>query len=185
MLKSFKWVMGLGLLLTYTAAWAANGSLDSSNSSIKFFLSGVGSTTGKFARFSGAAENYDPTQLQHLKVNIQIDGHSLDAGSKTSIYKGESIFYIEKYPQLSFVSTQVIPQGSNIAKMKGNLTMKGTTKPVEWLMRIDPARSTQQYVYFKANTSIKRSQWKVDGYSALASDLVELTIQGRFVVRPS
>lgn len=185
MLKSVKWVMGLGLLLTYSVAWAANGSLDSGSSSIKFFLSGVGGTTGKFAKFSGAAENYDPAQLQRLKVNIQIDGHSLDAGSKTGIYKSESIFHIEKYPQLSFVSTQVIPQGVNIAKMKGNLTMKGTTKPVEWVMRIDPNRSNQQYVYFKANTNIQRSQWKVDGYSALASDQVELIIQGRFKVTSS
>lgn len=53
--------------------------------------------------------------------NAQRDGHLL----------GADFFDAEKYPTLNFASTAIVHEGSDAYKVKGDLTLKGITLPVE------------------------------------------------------
>lgn len=180
MLMLLKRVLAVGLMLGCTSAWAANWSFDASSAALKFIVTGIGGAHGKFAAFSGTAK-YDPSQLKDLKVNLNIDATSMDAGAKTLAYQGESVFFVDKYKSLNFVSTQIVPQGQYAAKMKGILTMRGVSKPIEWDLKVDQSQSNDKYVTFKAVTTIQRSQWNMNGYASMASDKVDLIIQGRLI----
>lgn len=179
MFKLAKLVAGMGVLLACTSTWAGNWGFDASNASLRFLVGGLGGANGKFTAFNGVVK-YDPAQLKDLKVNLNIDATSMDAGAKTIAYRGESVFYIEKYKSLNFTSTQVVPLSKNTAKLKGILTLRGVSRPIEWDVKLDPSKD-EKSVVFKAVTSIQRSLWKVDGYSAVASDKVDLIIQGRLL----
>jgi len=45
--------------------------------------------------------------------------------------RGDDFFSAEKFPQMKFVSKEALPMGSETFKLKGDLTIRGVTKPVE------------------------------------------------------
>ena len=174
----FAVTLPLLISLTATTAQAATLKVDPAQTRVAFQVKGVGGASGSFSKFQGTA-NYNPDSLKDLKINFVIDSNSINAGAKTAIYKGDKVFDVDDYPTLTFRSTQVTPKSGTTVKVDGLLTMHGVTKPVSWNMQIDPARSSDQQLHFTANTSIKRSQWGMDGYSKLASDQVDLNIQAK------
>jgi polyisoprenoid-binding protein YceI len=45
--------------------------------------------------------------------------------------RGEEFLYVDKYPTAKFVSTSYEEQGEGKGVLKGDLTLRGVTKPVE------------------------------------------------------
>ncbi|OYX16080.1 MAG: hypothetical protein B7Z07_03360, partial [Sphingomonadales bacterium 32-67-7] len=66
-----------------------------------------------------------------------------------------------------FVSTAVVPNG-NAARITGNLTMNGVTKPVTLEAQFTGAGAhpfnMRQTIGFEATTTIKRSEWNLGGF---------------------
>ena len=65
-------------------------------------------------------------------VDIVIDTKSISTGSATfnEHIQGEDFLDTAKFPTATFKSTKVIFEGDKPAKIEGNLTLKGVTKPV-------------------------------------------------------
>ena len=65
-------------------------------------------------------------------VDIEIDTKSVDTGYDTfnEHIQGEDFLNTAKFPTATFKSTKVIFEGDKPAKIEGNLTLKGVTKPV-------------------------------------------------------
>ena len=65
-------------------------------------------------------------------VDIVIDTKSVDTGYATfnEHIQGEDFLDTAKYPTATFKSTKVVFDGDKPAKVEGNLTLKGVTKPV-------------------------------------------------------
>jgi polyisoprenoid-binding protein YceI len=65
-------------------------------------------------------------------VDIVIDTKSVDTGYDTfnEHIQGEDFLDTAKYPTATFKSTKVVFEGDKPAKVEGNLTLKGVTKPV-------------------------------------------------------
>ena len=65
-------------------------------------------------------------------VDIVIDTKSVSTGSATfnEHSQGEDFLDPAKFPTATFKSTKVIFEGDKPAKIEGNLTLKGVTKPV-------------------------------------------------------
>lgn len=85
-------------------------------------LSRFDKTTGKII-FDKAAKTGS--------VDIVIDMKSVNTGTLlTEHIQGEDFFDTAKYPTATFKSTMVIFEGDKPAKVEGNLTIKGVTKPV-------------------------------------------------------
>jgi polyisoprenoid-binding protein YceI len=88
-----------------------------------------------------------------------------------------------------FVSTSVVPDddGDAEAKITGNLTLNGVTRPVTLDAKFHGAGKApkemggQEMVGFEAETTIKRSDFGLTGFIPLVSDEVELDIVAAFV----
>jgi polyisoprenoid-binding protein YceI len=65
-------------------------------------------------------------------VDIVIDTKSVSTGSAlfNEHIQGEDFLATDKFPTATFKSTKVIFEGDKPAKVEGNLTLKGITKPV-------------------------------------------------------
>ena len=86
---------------------------------------------GSFTKAEGKVW-FDKDDLSTLRMEISIDPSSIDTGMavRDSDLKGEGFFEVDKFPEMSFVSTGSVPQPDGTVKVAGNLTMHGVTKPV-------------------------------------------------------
>ncbi|MBY8821104.1 YceI family protein [Sphingomonas colocasiae] len=107
--------------------------------------------------------------------NAQLDAHLLKA----------DFFDAEKFPTASFKSTRVIlDDDGDEAKIEGNLTIRGVTRPVvldaEFVgAGINPFVK-KQTVGFKAETTIKRSDFGISYGIPLVTDAVKIDIAAAF-----
>jgi polyisoprenoid-binding protein YceI len=107
----------------------------------------VADSNHTFSRFSYSHFGYSTQQSRFNKttgtvvfdkaaktgsVDIVIDTKSVDTGYDTfnEHIQGEDFLDTAKYPTATFKSTKVIFEGDKPAKVEGNLTLKGVTKPV-------------------------------------------------------
>jgi polyisoprenoid-binding protein YceI len=86
---------------------------------------------GRFPGVSGAATIVEVPEVSTLE--IEIDANSIDTKDETrdAHMRSDDFFGVEEHPTISFRSTAVRPgEGENEWKVDGDLTIKGTTRPV-------------------------------------------------------
>ena len=86
---------------------------------------------GRFPGVSGAATIAEVPEESTLE--IEIDANSIDTkdGTRDAHMRSDDFFGVEEHPTISFRSTAVRPgEGDNEWKVDGDLTIKGTTRPV-------------------------------------------------------
>lgn len=98
------------------------------------------------------------------KVTADIKAASIDTANadRDNHVKGEDFFDVEKYPEITFSSTEVDVDGG---KVTGDLTIHGVTKPVTLDVDVlgteeDPMGNTR--VGFEATTKIDRRDFGID-----------------------
>ncbi len=92
----------------------------------------INTVTGSFKKFDGSLET-SKEDLTDAKINFTADIASIDTGMemRDTHLKSDDFFNAEKYPQLKFESTLFEKTGDNTYLLKGDLTIRETTKPVE------------------------------------------------------
>jgi len=127
----------------------------------------------------------DPANLNAAKVDITIPVSKLLTASDRLTTHMNSADFLETaaHPTAHFVSTKVTAEGT-AAKIEGNLTIKGITKPVILDASFTGAGNNpfnkRLTVGFEADTIIKRSDFGVNGAIPLVSDEVQLGITVAF-----
>jgi len=124
----------------------------------------VSKVRGRLSKFSGTlvlAE--DPTES---KANVTIDATSVDTRdeNRDGHLKTNDFFDVENHPTWTFVSTAIKPEGPTDFKVDGDLTIRGTTKPVTLDVSLegvvkDPYGNHR--VGFSASTTINREDFGV------------------------
>src|SRR4029077_1062791 len=105
---------------------------DASGSTIGFNVHQfLGTTHGKFTRFSGKIE-IDREQTENSSVTAQIDVRSIDTRIKKrdDHLRSLEFFNVEKFPQMTFKSRSVKRTGPQSGDIVGDLTMHGVTRPI-------------------------------------------------------
>jgi polyisoprenoid-binding protein YceI len=105
---------------------------DSSGSMIGFTVHQfLGTTHGKFTRFSGKIE-IDREHPENSSVIAQIEVSSIDTRIKKrdDHLRSPEFFNVEKFPQITFKSRNVKRTGPQTGDILGDLTMHGVTKPI-------------------------------------------------------
>jgi polyisoprenoid-binding protein YceI len=131
-------------LLSYTgtrgAIAAQSWGIDEAHTSIGFKIDAVGfpTTLGHFSHYSGRIL----IDLEHpLKsfTTFTVDSASVDLGSKSfnDFVKSSLLLNAEKFPTIGFTSTQVEKLDPRTARVSGNLTMLGVTKPITLTVNVD------------------------------------------------
>ena len=131
--KSAVLVLGLGLV-SQVAHALREYKLDTSHSEVGFSVRHlmVTNVRGRFNDFSGSFK-YDAANREVRDVDVVIQAKSIDTNDKKrdDHLRNDDFFATDKFPILTFKATGPVRLGSNNkAKVPGNLTMRGVTKPV-------------------------------------------------------
>jgi polyisoprenoid-binding protein YceI len=103
------------------------------SSEIKFVGSKVtGSHNGSFKKFSGTIDFNGQPETSRVSITIDTDSLETDTPDLTKHLKTPDFFDVAKYPQATFVSTEIKPGGEKGASytITGNLTLHDVTKSI-------------------------------------------------------
>lgn len=157
---------------------------DTVHTQIIFFVSHLGFSIseGEFLEFDGFIEfNHD--ELTKSKVEVVVDTNSIDMDDKKwdDHMKNEDFFHVEKYPTMTFKSTNIDVTGEKTAKITGDLTILETTKPVTLDVIFNKAGKhpfgDKYAAGWSATTSLKRSDYGMKYGLPMIGDDVEIRIE--------
>ena len=106
---------------------------DTVHSQIIFFIDHLGFSIseGEFLDFDGFIEfNRDEPEKSKTEVTIETASIDMDDEKWNDHMKNKDFFNVEKYPTMTFKSTDIKVTGENTADITGDLTILETTKPV-------------------------------------------------------
>lgn len=74
----------------------------------------------------------DPTNLESSKIKATIDASSIHTNQidRDTHLRSKDFFHVEGHPSIVFESTSFRKTGDDEVELSGNLTIRGTTKPV-------------------------------------------------------
>lgn len=128
-----KLLLAAAALAVLTAgARATEYEIDPAHTQVGFKAKHVtGKVPGRFTKFSGSF-TYEPKNPKAWKAEATIDAASIntDNDKRDAHLRSADFFDVEKYPAISFKSTRVAGLKGGRAKLYGELTMHGVTKPV-------------------------------------------------------
>jgi polyisoprenoid-binding protein YceI len=153
------------------------------NSKIEFIGSKVtGSHNGSFEKFNGeiAYVNNDPTK-SHVNITMDVNSIQTDDPGLTKHLLTPDFFDVAKFPQATFVSTEIKPGGDKGAShtVTGNLTLRGVTKAVTFPATI---AVTPETAIVDANFAINRKDFGIN-YAGAADNLIRDDVVLKLTIR--
>lgn len=123
----------ISLSLVYGLSFATPFNIDASHSEVGFSVKHlmISNVKGKF-NFFDAKIDFNPTTMEFNSLSSIVDTDSINTENerRDQHLKSADFFEAEKYPEIKFVMTSYEKEDKENGKMKGNLTIKGVTKPV-------------------------------------------------------
>ena len=172
------------------STWSLDSAHTSAGFSVRHMM--ISNVRGEFRELSGTLQ-LDKQNIEQSSVNISIKTASIESHEPTrdTHLKSADFFDVEKYPEITFHSTEWQNNNDDTLLVKGDLTMHGVTKevvlkaegPTEEVK--DPWGGTR--VGFSAKTKINRKDfglgWNVilEAGGLAASEDVIITIDAAFV----
>jgi len=161
--------------------------LDPEHAALLFRLDHLGFSklVGRFNRFD-ASLDFDPERPEASRLNVLVDVASLDLGLPEfeAELRGPDWFDVERYPEARFASTAVEVTGERTARIVGDLTLHGETKPVTLEVTFNGAGEsllTGRYTLgFAARGTLERSAFGLGAFAPAVGDVVELEIHAEF-----
>lgn len=170
--------------------------LDKPHSTITFRLSHLGFSnyTAQFSRFDAKLQ-LDPAKPAEASITTTIDAKSLELTAPPAGFLDELIgakwLNTAQFPEMTFTSTKVELVSPNSAKVTGDFTMMGVTKPVVLDVTFNGGYAGHPYdpfarVGFSAKGTIKRSEFGLSygvpepGTTMGVSDNIDIAIESEF-----
>lgn len=157
---------------------------DQAHTQIIFFVDHLGfsKSQGEFHQVDGTFTiDRDTPENSVIDVSVQTDSIDMDLDKWTAHMKNEDFFDVEKYPAMTFKSTDINIQDDSHAKVTGDFTLLGVTKPVT----LDVVHNKSgihpfsgKYVAgFSAKGAIKRSDFGMTYGVPGVGDQVDIVIE--------
>lgn len=158
-------VLWVGWLLLASLGYSAeNYQIDADHTTVGFAVKHLTISTvkGDFKKFSGTIL-LDEKDLSKSSVKVEIDPMSIDTANqkRDDHLRGDDFFATQKYPKMTFVSKKVYKKGDDWM-MRGNLTMRGVTKQVEFPFTLSGPVMTPwgtSNIGIEAGLTIDRQDW--------------------------
>lgn len=156
-------VLGLAGAPALAETWTADTSHSAVGFSVRHMM--VSNVKGAFNKFTATVEG-SPADPASAKINATIDVASVDTREpkRDEHLRSADFFDAAKHPQMTFVSTKVEKVSARKAKVTGNLTLRGVTKPVTLDVEYtDPVKSPwgQTVIGATATGKIDRQEFGV------------------------
>ncbi|ALS24675.1 MULTISPECIES: YceI family protein [Paenibacillus] len=147
--------------------------VDPTHSSIDFTIRHmmIAKVKGTFHTFEANIEA-DPTDLTTADVQFSIDLSSIDTRNddRDAHLRTADFFDIEKYPKLTFQSTQITKTGDGEYNVTGNLNLHGVTRPETFSVTFEGQGKDpwgNEKAGFSGQGSLKRSDYGLTWNAAL------------------
>ncbi|NVK44163.1 MAG: YceI family protein [Oceanospirillaceae bacterium] len=136
---NMKLIKGLvlgGMVAASAPLYAADYAIDTkgAHASVTFRINHLGFSyvTGRFEDFNGTF-SYDAENPNASSVSVEIDPASVDTNhaERDKHLKSADFFDVSQHPSVTFASTSYTTNGDGTGVLKGDLTLRGVTKPVE------------------------------------------------------
>lgn len=157
--------------------------LDASHTAIVWHVNHFGFSTpsGKFMNVDGEVtlDEANPS-ASSVKVTIQMADVNSGVAKLDEHLKAPDFFDVAQYPTATFASTNVEVTGKDTAKVTGDLTLHGVTKPVVLDVKLNKIGENMKKLKtagFTASTVIKRSDFGISTYVPMLGDEVTLNIE--------
>ncbi|MFQ3567255.1 MAG: YceI family protein [Aggregatilineales bacterium] len=140
--------------------------IDPAHSQVSFSARHMMVTTvrGSFKSLSGTIE-FDPANPAAAQVDVTIEAASIDTGvaDRDNHLRSPDFLDTASFPTITFKSTRVEPQGSDRARIYGDLTIRGVTREVVIEAELlgqgkDPFTGSTK-AGFAGRTTINREDW--------------------------
>lgn len=142
--------------------------------SLTFVIKNAGIDVDGIFRSHSITQNFDSQNLDNSFFKARIDVNSIDTGIKArdKHLKKEKYFYAEEFSHIKFESTSILitPDGY---LMKGNLSIKETTLPVEVPFSTTMVDGVEK---FKGYLELDRRDYNVGKNHLIMGDLVKIYI---------
>ncbi len=159
------------------------------HSSINFWVRHlmVSKVHGRFGRWTGTLQ-FDDKNPSASRLEVEIDAASIDTREpkRDDHLRSADFLEADKYPHLTFKATSVKSTGEGRFQVTGDLTIRGTTKPVvlevEYSGRVKDPWGGER-AGFSARTSLHRKDFGLTWNQALEAggiavgDNVEISIE--------
>jgi polyisoprenoid-binding protein YceI len=174
--------------LAGTPAIAAESyTLDPSHTSVLYALNHLSFSTnrGIFRDVTGRLVLDEKTpSASRLEVTIKTASIDSFDASRDKAVRGAQFLDVEHFPEMRFVSTTVERTGETTAKVTGELTLHGVTRPVTLDATLvkegnHPITGAQR-LGFSAKGVVKRSEFGIMGFLPVVGDEVAITIDCEF-----
>jgi polyisoprenoid-binding protein YceI len=131
--KAFQQALALVLLLPAIAAadpviYKVDVDHSGVSFSIRHFVSNV---SGRFRDFDGVIK-YDKANPAASSVEFTVKAASIDTtnNDRDEHLRSKDFFDVQKFPTLTFTSTQVVPKDGTTLDVTGNLTLHGVSRTI-------------------------------------------------------
>jgi len=162
--------------------------LDPSHSSVNFSARHlmVSKVRGRFTSFSGSITIADDPLRS--SVTASIDAASIDSRDekRDGHLKSPDFLDVDQHPTLTFASSAVRPDGDGSYTVHGDLTIRGTTRPVTLSLEYNGVQTDPWggiRIGFDARTELSRKdfglEWNVplDGGGVLVGDKITIELE--------
>ncbi|HHB11713.1 MAG TPA: polyisoprenoid-binding protein [Chromatiales bacterium] len=144
----------------------------------------AGRIHGEFQDFEGGV-SLSPDDSIHNRALLLVRANSIKTGNAAieALAKDDLFFDAERYPEILFVSRRFEILDSGKARLYGDLTLHGVTRPVAFEVELDPdapGRGDADRLALHARTTVRRSEFGMTHFKHLVSD--EVTLCLKFVV---
>lgn len=171
-------IAGAAAAVLAAPAAAQTYRVDITHSSFVFAANHIGYTDvyGMFREWGGEF-TFDPAKPEATKVKIEVKTESIDTNDRRlqaqggvrgrdEHLRGADFFNTKEFPTMTFESTKVEKTGDKTAKLHGNITLLGVSKPVVFDVTFHkaaphpvPAYKGVMTVGFTIAGTIKRTDW--------------------------
>jgi len=170
--------------------------IDFTHSQIQFTVRHmmISKVRGTFEKFDGVID-LNPDRPQDTRVEVQIDASSINTrdANRDAHLRSPDFLNAEQYPHLTFKSTSVEVISPTTARLNGDLTIRGVTKPVSMDVEFaGKARSPWgvEAYGFTAHTEINRKDWglvwnqALETGGVLVGEEISIDIELELTVQP-
>jgi polyisoprenoid-binding protein YceI len=188
------WALQIGVLCAFAmtfsgsahaATRARSWRIDEALTWIGFKIDAVGfpTTHGRFTHYQGQVR-LDFDRPAKSFTAFTVESASVDVGSPAfnDFVKSAALLDVERFPTMNFTSTQVEKLDAHTARVTGNLTMLGVTKPITLTVIVESEPLDKRgSVAFVAKGTIMRSDFGMKFGVPLIDDALEITVKTRAV----
>ncbi len=172
---------------------AGTWDIDTAHSTVGFSVRHmmVSKVRGYFTRFSGEIVTAEDPARSAVTATIDMDSIDTRQEQRDAHIRSADFFDVGNHTVMTFRSTGVVAKGEDWA-VEGDLTIKGTTKPVTLALELNgfgPDAYGGYRAGFSARTSISRKAYGVDidlpmdGGGVVVGDKIDVELEIEAVLR--